>query len=316
MTDDYQQIRQKLQEHFEKQEFEQALEIAKEICENFPDRYIAAYFNLAYMQAALGQIEDTIATLEEAYEKGAWWAADNLNAFPNSESLKASSRFQAVQEKIQQRFEKEQQASKLKWVVREPPNYKPSKSLPLLIALHWGDSSIEEFEPYWKDAVLKAGILLALPQSSQIVGPNSYTWMNLDLGLKELEQAYSEIKDKYAIDSAKVFLTGASIGGTLALEATFRRSKFPVKGVIAVIPYNIQPAELTANIAQMLERKVRCCVVTGSKDPSIEACKDFVSLMKKHGMEHLFYESVGTGHIIPADFDQMLDEILPFLLKD
>ncbi|MFW9916921.1 MAG: hypothetical protein ACFFGZ_15045 [Candidatus Thorarchaeota archaeon] len=316
MTDDYQQMRQQLQEHYEKQEFEKALEIAKEICESFPDHYVAAYFNLAYMQAALGQIEETIATLEEAYEKGAWWAADYLDEFPNSDSLKRSSGFQAIQEKIQQRFEEARQAAKLEWVVREPPNYKPSEPLPLLIALHWGDSNMEEFEPYWKEAVLKAGILLALPQSSQIAGPNSYTWMNLDLGLKELEQAYSEIKEKYAIDSAKVLLAGASIGGTLALEATFRHSKFPVKGVIAVIPYNIQPAELAANIAQMFERKVRCCVVTGSKDPSIEACKDLVSLMKKHGIEHLFYESVGTGHIIPADFEQRLDEILPFLLKD
>ena len=68
MVDDYQQIRQKLQDAFQKQDFTTALEIAKEIRDNFPDHYIAAYFNLAYIQALLKQIDDALAILASITE--------------------------------------------------------------------------------------------------------------------------------------------------------------------------------------------------------------------------------------------------------
>ncbi|MFX1251765.1 MAG: hypothetical protein ACFFCZ_09170 [Promethearchaeota archaeon] len=315
MVDDYQQIRQKLQEAFEKKDFKTALEIAKEIRDNFPDHYIAAYFNLAYIQALLKQIDDTITTLEAAYDKGAWWTAENLGAFPNIDSLKSRPKFLALLRKFQERFEEEQKKSKLKWVVREPEDFDPTKAYPILLALHWGNSTIEEFEPFWKDVVLNTGVLLALPQSSQLSAPNSYSWMDLERGLQDLEQAFSEIKEQYAIDSANVFLSGASIGGKLALEAALIQQPFPVKGVTAVIPYDINPDHLIKSKDKILEQGIKCCIVTGTEDDSYKACKDFANQLQKHNIEHMFYESVGAGHIFPTNFNEILTEIMSFLLS-
>ncbi|UCE13659.1 MAG: hypothetical protein JSV04_00440 [Candidatus Heimdallarchaeota archaeon] len=78
----YQEIRQKLQECFERQEMEQGLKIAIEIKEKFPDHASASYFNLAYFQALLNLTKDTVETLEEGYEKGLWWAESTIISFP------------------------------------------------------------------------------------------------------------------------------------------------------------------------------------------------------------------------------------------
>ncbi len=314
MANDYQKIRNELQKYFEEENFPKALEIAKEIRDQFPDRYIASHYNLAYSQAALNQIEDVITTLEEALEKGAWYSANELDEFPNIESLKSNPRFQNILKKFQQCFEEERKQSKRKWVVREPPDYDPAKSYPLLIALHWHNSNIDEFEPYWKDVVLNTGVLLALPQSSQLFGLNSYTWRDIDLSLEELEQTFSELKEKYNIDPTNVFLSGASLGGQLALEATFLKPKFPVKGVIAVIPHVIEPPKFSTSLNQLINQKIKCCLVTGTHDSSYEPCKEFVNLLQKHSIKYLFYESVGTGHMFPPNFDEILQEIMRFLL--
>ena len=64
------------------------------------------------------------------------------------------------------------------WVVCTPENYDSSRKYPILFALHQGDGNIEETEKIWK-FVLEHDVLLALPQSSEITGPNTFTWIDL-----------------------------------------------------------------------------------------------------------------------------------------
>ena len=97
MTEEnYQQIRQKLQECFEQQEFERGLIIAKEIKDNFPDHASAAYFNLAFFQAQLNLIDDTVDTLKEGYKKGLWWDESAIRMFPNFDQLIQHEKFNEV----------------------------------------------------------------------------------------------------------------------------------------------------------------------------------------------------------------------------
>jgi predicted esterase len=165
----------------------------------------------------------------------------------------------------------------------------------------------------WKK-VLEHDVLLALPQSSEITGPNTFTWLNIDDGLKELKEIYSQIIEKYRIDLGKVFLSGSSIGGNLALEATFVRPKFSTKGFIAVNPALIQPDAISKNFERANKENVRGCIVVGSKDPEYEKIKELMNLLTLENVETKFYEIHELGHAFPGNFDELLEEMMEFLL--
>jgi len=279
MEKEYHEKSRELKVAFERNDYATSLEITKEIRKRFPEHSASACFDMAYIQALLGDTQDSITTLEEAYDEGGWWPEEEFDEFPSIEQLSASPRFRTVLKKFQKRYEEEREASKVKWVVRTPPHYDSTRHYPVLFALHWRGSNMKEFEPYWSDGVLRHDVVLVVPQSSQVIGHNEYTWHDVESGLDDLEQCYNEVKEKIAIDSERIFLGGASIGGMLALEATFVQRRFPVKGAVAVIPHRINVSELSNRVEELAELNTRCCLVTGTEDSSYEPCRNLANLM-------------------------------------
>ncbi len=311
--EEYQQIRQKLQECFEKKELKQGLKLAVEIKERFPERLNSASFNLAYFHSLLNNVEEMVETLEEAYEKGVWWADASISLFPNYDRLTENNRFLNIVKKFSSRYKKIRENTSYKWIVRTPVNYNSSKKYPILFALHQGDGNIEETEKSWKN-VLEHDILLALPQSSEITGENTYTWLDIDNGLIELNEIYSQIKTEYNIDLNNVFLSGFSIGGNLALEATFVRPEFSVKGCIAVNPSFTKPDLISKTFIRARNEGIKCCILAGTKDPDYENIKKLIKLLGQNHIENECYEIKGLGHAFPENFNELLREMITFLL--
>ncbi|MFX0122196.1 MAG: alpha/beta hydrolase [Candidatus Hodarchaeota archaeon] len=312
--ENYQQIRQKLQECFEHQEFEQGLKIAIEIKEKFPDHAGAAYFNLAYFQALLNLIDDIVDTLEEGYKKGLWWDESTIRMFPNFDQLFQYEKFNNIVNSYFIRYRKIKEATSVKWAVHTPENFDSSQKYPALFALHQGTGNIEGAKENWKSA-LKHNILLALPQSSQIVEPNKFTWLDIESGLKDLNEIYSQILPKYQIDRSRVFLSGFSIGGTLALEATFARPQFSVKGCIVVNPTFIPPYSIPRNFERAKKDGIKCCILVGTKDPNYEQIKELVTLLNQEKVENQLYEIPDLGHAFPDNFNENLADMIDFSLS-
>lgn len=310
--ENYQRIRQKLQESFEKQEYEQGLIIAKEIKEKFPDHASAAYFNLAFFQAQLNLIDDTVDTLKEGYRKGLWWDESAIRMFPNFDQLIQHDEFNEVVNNYFKRYKKIREATSFEWEVCTPENFDSSQKYPALFALHQGAGNIEVAKQNWKSA-LEHDLFLALPQSSQIVEPNRFTWLDIESGLKELNEMYSQILTKYQIDLTKVFLSGFSIGGTLALEATFSQPQFSVKGCIVVNPTFISPYSIPRNFERAKKDGVKCCILVGTKDPSYEQIKEFISLLNQENVENQVYEIPELAHAFPDNFNEILAEMTDFM---
>jgi predicted esterase len=224
-----------------------------------------------------------------------------------------NNKFASIVNKFSSRYKKIRENTSFKWIVRTPVNYDSRRKYPVLFALHQGDGNIEETEKIW-DMVLKHDVLLALPQSSEITGENTYTWMDIDNGLVELNEIYSQIRAEYNIDLNNVFLSGFSIGGNLALEASFVRPKFPVRGCITVNPSLIQPDPISKNFAKAREEGIKCCIVVGTRDPEYEKIKKLISLLDHENIKNRIYEIKDLGHAFPDNFNELLGEMITYLL--
>jgi hypothetical protein len=98
------------------------------------------------------------------------------------------------------------------------------------------------------------------------------------------------------------------------LLSVFSQPQFAVKGLIAVIPHGVTADDLPKDLQNIAKDDVKCCLVAGTEDRSHKTCLELIERMKQYGIQYMFFNPIGIGHVIPPDFDKMLDEMLPFLL--
>ncbi|MFC0168150.1 alpha/beta hydrolase family esterase [Pseudoduganella danionis] len=118
-----------------------------------------------------------------------------------------------------------------KVLVHLPPGYDGSKALPLVLALHGGGGHAalmaEDSRYGWQRQADQGGFIVAFPNgASRLPGGRLATWnaggccgyardQNID-DVAFLRAVVAELKERYRIDSARVFATGMSNGGMMA----------------------------------------------------------------------------------------------------
>jgi pimeloyl-ACP methyl ester carboxylesterase len=122
------------------------------------------------------------------------------------------------------------------YALQLPPEYKPTRSYPVLIVLHAANEPPLEALARWAPEAARHGYILAAPEWGGIAGYN-YT--------SEEHAAVSElIRDlrlRYAVDSDRVFLTGFGDGGTMAFDVGLSHPDL----FAGVVPINARPRRST-----------------------------------------------------------------------
>ena len=115
-----------------------------------------------------------------------------------------------------------------------PENYDDSRQWPLIVALHGGYGSGEEYIWSWLRAAASRGYL--------VLAPNAYgpTWSILQPALDRhsILNMLDAVASRYALDGARVYLSGLSDGGTfsylLGFESAPRFAALaPIAGVLS-----------------------------------------------------------------------------------
>ena len=198
-----------------------------------------------------------------------------------------------------------------------PKNYNPSRSYPLIIALHGlGGTEDSFFTGYNGNAPKLAeerGYLLAAPLGYRVDG--GYGWgvgnppadpITRDRQGRSEEDAMAVLalmKQHYKVDENRIYLMGHSMGGI----GTWRVApKYPdIWAAIAPFAGSGNPETLTRI------RHIPQIVVHGDNDRTVNVrgSQSMVAKMKELGIEHKYIEVPGGGHSdvvapnIPAVFD-------------
>ncbi|MDP3682418.1 MAG: dienelactone hydrolase family protein, partial [Ignavibacteria bacterium] len=180
----------------------------------------------------------------------------------------------------------------------------------LLIALHGSNGNIEE--NHWESAV-SGGWLVALPQSSQVFTPDTFTWNDWDWAQQEVGERFSTLYNEYPIDPKRIVLAGFSLGAGLAAWLVLD-CKIKAKGLILVNPF-LQ--DLTA-IMPFLENNnlSGLCVylVAGQRDQyCLGVAQQLNTILPKYGINCFLDVYPDLEHSFPADFEQKLPEALKFV---
>lgn len=91
-----------------------------------------------------------------------------------------------------------------------PENYDPSRTYPLVVALHGGSGHGRDFLWSWISAARSRGVVLLSPSSSD----GTWSLMGEDVDSPNLERMLTHVAENWSIDTHKLLLTGMSDGGT------------------------------------------------------------------------------------------------------
>jgi len=301
-----------------KKEYAQSLNLVEREAERFPEQETAVYFWRICLVSRMGQLTRAVQLLEEAIAADHWYYEARLREDEDLEPLQGRPDFERLVAICRERQEQAQAGAEPSLVTLPPEGQcgTADQLCPLLIALHGNNSNAPSSADYWRSAVPK-GWLVALPQSSQVSGPDAYVWDDRERTKREIQEHYATLTDSYAVDKERVILGGFSKGGELAiwlvLNGTVEACGFVVVGPGG--PFIRQPDKWAPLIKAGCERGLRGYFVVGELDAfCLEGSKALASMLKSRGIPCEVEVHPNLGHDFPPDFERSLARGLEFLL--
>jgi len=186
-----------------------------------------------------------------------------------------------------------------------PEYYDPRKSWPLIVALHGGYGSGREYIWSWLRAAASRGYLVLAPSAC---GP---TWSILQPAVdrQSILNMLDAVTARYAVDRARILLTGLSDGGTfsylLGLEAHARFAALaPIAGVLS------PQTDALLRARQGVELPIH--VIHGVHDAifPVQSVRSTNQLLKSLGYALTYTELPAWGHALTSGINERL--VLPW----
>lgn len=298
-------------QHYQDEEYMQAFDMLMREGHHFSKQNQKLYFWRTCLAAKTGKIQQAIDFLEEAIEAGHWYPEKQLREETDLEQLQGIPSFENLVVICQERQIVAQTQATADLITVEP-NIPPP--WPLLIALHGHNSNAEVSLEHW-NSIASQGWLLALPQSSQIIGSNAYTWSDFEAAEKEIRNHYAALKEQYTIDPKQVVIGGFSIGSGLAIIMALK-GVFKTCGFIAVAPYLPDIDQVIELAGEGGGQKMRGYIIVGEEDEvCYKGAKTLATRLRAQNFSCELEVRSGLGHNYPRDYGDTLPQILDFIVQ-
>ncbi len=185
---------------------------------------------------------------------------------------------------------------------------------PLLLAFHGRNANAASSQLFW-ESLVERGWLVALLQSSQVVGIGSFAWDDRQQSIEEAKLHFAELSSSYPVHWQRLVLGGFSQGAGLAIWLALQQL-LPAAGVIAVAPYLHDVENLAAQPTAPSASRLRAYLLTGDLDQHQEKFAQIEQLLNARQINYRRDKRPGLDHDFPADFDQDLDQALQFILGE
>jgi hypothetical protein len=292
-----------------------------------PDWAARTSYWIACLQSCLGDADQALQTLQEALQHGLWWPQkallENPDLGPLREQAHGRAEFAALVAEAG-RLQSEAQAMAKPEVLVFSPEYVDETS-PLLLALHMRLANAEDTAVQWMTAI-SAGLVLAVPQSSQVAGVNAFCWDDIPRAAQDLAAVDTQLRETHTFGPDRIIVAGASQGGGLAITLALNGGVLPSRRFIAVVPL-IQDAQDTIALCQAdnttlapaidrgVGRGAHGWLLTGGQDFGRAHVEQLYRAMVRRGLSCEFVLEADLGHEFPTDFDSKLLSALTFVLS-
>jgi predicted esterase len=312
----FREFRSRVFQLYQQGNFDQAVREIAKMGGNFPD-HEARILNWNFSLLAVSKrVDEALEVFQKAIKKGYWYPVEALRKDEDLSNLQQLPEF-GLSLSICEKRQKEamRDAGPERMIIQPVKSFSPH--YPLVIVFHGRNANLNESASYWKDLV-NYGWMIALLQSSQVIGVDSFCWDDRELAVKETRQQFDEIIEGYSIDPDRIILSGFSQGGGLAIWLVLQR-KIPAAGFIAVSPYLAEVKQLTNREYGLTPdaslRSPKGYLVTGDRDEHQSMFDDLEILLQTNGIEFIRERHTELGHEYPGNFSESFLQAVGFIVK-
>ncbi|HEU5100818.1 MAG TPA: hypothetical protein VFU22_17435 [Roseiflexaceae bacterium] len=290
-----------------------AYDLATREAGRFPEAAQAIVYNWRFCTACLiGEQELALRLIGEAIEAGYYYSAEALREDSDLAALHGRPEFEQLVELSAERQAQAAAHARPDLKVIVPQN--GAAPYPWLLALHGNRSNIAGSERHWRAAV-ERGWLLALPQSSQAMGEQTYGWNDQRQAIREITQHAATIGEHHPVDQRRLVLAGFSMGGGLAAWLALS-GELPARGLIAVGPYLSSVESLVPLLDAPRPQPLRAYLVASQRDKyCYQVAQTLAVMLPRHGIACELELHPDLGHDFPPEFERGLIRGLDFIMR-
>jgi hypothetical protein len=293
-------------EGFADETYDEAKRLVERHGSRFPEERWHIDYWLMILSALVGEGKKANIILQQAVDSGLWWPERYLDQEELNPHLD-----QSLVATCYQRRDAALARSKPTLTTHRPVSEEDKP--PLLFVFHRNHSNVSRDGENWRPA-LELGWGLALPQSSQMVGPDTHVWDDRDKALAEIELLTQDLRRKSSFDLERVITGGYVTGGNLAIR-TALNATLGTAGFIALSPFI---PDLEATFLPLLRQRdpasLRGVITIGERD---SRCYPGALELAEHlqaagaAVDVRVYPDFSQGY--PPDFEAFLPEALRFI---
>lgn len=308
----YHDLDKQLIKLFEEKEYQQVLAVVEQEQANFPTHLLDFLYWRISIVNLLGKQELALQLFRTAIEQGSWFVPDWMVQDEDLASLRPLPEFQELLSICRQHQAAAQAKScpDLLVIPSDPQIATP----PMLITLHGNMGNMHDTAEEWC-AITTRGWLLAVPQSSQMIGQTAYVWNDRERGVHEVCTHFAALNEKHAVDPGRVLLGGFSKGGGLAIWMALHQL-VPVRGFVVLGPSltNDEFDALSSLLTRHKPTGIRGFIIAGEEDKHcLQVSRQVLELMRTHKLPCELEILPGLGHEYPPDFSEYVAKGLAFV---
>lgn len=286
-----------------------ALNLALREAPHFPERATLLTYRILTLAVATGDLNRALDLFTRVVDGGFWFEPAQLRGDQAFAPLVGHADFEALLMVCEVRYAEASATAQPEVLLYSPESAPP---YPVLVALHGNSNAAGPSAAHWDTAVGR-GWMLALPQSSQIVGHEAYVWDDRRRGAADVKHVMATLPDA---DPARVVMAGFSMGGTLAVWLALDPDS-QARGFVAVGPYIPDAAGWEPLVAAAAGSGLRGYLMAGADDIAcLEGARTLQALMQRYALPVQLQIHQNVGHDFPPRFDMMLARALDFIMED
>jgi phospholipase/carboxylesterase len=273
-------------------------------------------YNLACCYSLMGQQDSALAWVERAIDKGMY----EFEGDKDFDTIREAGKFKKLCAKAAKQLQKARQKP---WppLFYQPKGYDTTATAadtlryPLLVALHGWGGSPRDFQGEVSDLLWGKRFFFLVPYGTEVHGLNSFSWSRLDSSETAILAAVAKVKDRYPVDTSKIYLMGYSQGGYLAFSVGIRNPT--VFRAVITAAGEFSEADVADRLSELAARDFRAYIMIGGKDEPerVQSNMQARQLINDSGARARLQLYPTLGHALPPDFGKEVERALNYIMQ-